>query len=318
MPGILSPVIYVTIGLPRALLYYRYGALWKTFFEQLGCKILLSCKTDQRILDRGDALSDSECCLPVKAYVGHLEALASRCDVLFVPRFERLGKHEEFCVRFWGLTDIARATFPGVRVLSYNVCRPGSELWGFLEVGAALGKSPAASLGAYRLGKIAQREWERRALHRQRQLLEAQGPKVLVAAQPYIVHDPAIGGPLVRLLRQQGAVPIFAESCPRSAARRSARALTHSLYWTMNKEVVGAIELLRPHIDGVILVSAFPCGTDCLVNEVVLRRVKGLPITQIILDGQHGNAGLQTRIECFLDVIAAHHRALGGGQGHAG
>jgi len=302
------------IGLPRALLYYRYGVLWKTFFEELGCKVVLSQKSDARVISAGDALSDSECCLPVKAFAGHLASLVGRCDYIFAPRFERLGKHEEFCVRFWGLTDLARGSFPGARILSHSVQsgRPGSQLRGFLGLGRDLGKSKAQSLRAYLRAVSAQRIKDARERERQRRLLTAPGLKVLVAAQPYISYDRAIGGPLIKLLREAGLTPIFAESCPRPAARQAANRLTHSLYWTMNKEIVGALELLRPHINGVILVSAFPCGTDCLVNELLLRRVKDIPITQIILDGLHGQAGLQTRIECFADILKERGRGYAG------
>ena len=300
----------MTIGIPRALLYYRYGVLWKTFFEELGCRVVLSPKSDQRIISVGDSLSDSECCLPVKAFAGHISSLMGRCDYIFVPRFERTGKNEEFCVRFWGLTDLARGTLPGVRILSLNVQNehPGTQLRGFLRLGEALGKSKALTLWAYWRAVGTQRASDARERKRQLRLLAAPGSKVLVAAQPYISYDPAIGGPLVKLLREQGLTPVFAEVCPRRPARLAAKKLTGSLYWTMNKEIVGALELLRPRIDGVILVSAFPCGTDCIVNELVLRRVKDLPITQIILDGLHGQAGLQTRIECFADIIKERRR----------
>ena len=43
----------ITIGLPRALLYYRYYALWRTFFQELDIKVAVSTPTDRDILDRG-------------------------------------------------------------------------------------------------------------------------------------------------------------------------------------------------------------------------------------------------------------------------
>ena len=60
-------------------------------------------------------------------------------------------------------------------------------------------------------------------------------------------------------------------------------------------------------MDGILLVTAFPCGTDSLANELVLRREKHLPIAQILLDEQQGMAGMQTRIECFMDIL--HERS---------
>lgn len=298
----------MTIGIPRALMYYRYGALWQTFFERLGCEVALSGAGTQQLLARGEALSDNECCLPVKVFAGHCERLVGRCDYLFAPRFERLSASEEFCVRFWGLTDVVRSTFPRARVLSYNLCGAGSELPGFLQLGKRLGASRGASLRAYREAKEAQRTADFLRLANARQPLQNSGVKVLVAAQPYIAHDPLIAGSLLHALREQGATPIFPEAAPPGACRARSFELTSSLYWTLNKEVVGATALLRPHVDGVILVSAFPCGTDSIVNELILRRLRGIPVTQIILDGLNGDAGLQTRIECFLEIIRERRR----------
>ena len=45
------------IGMPRALLHYRYGTLWTTFFEALGCDVVLSDPTDRSTVAHGDALS---------------------------------------------------------------------------------------------------------------------------------------------------------------------------------------------------------------------------------------------------------------------
>ena len=44
----------ITIGLPRALLYYRYYALWRTFFQELGIEVAVSTPTDRDILDRAE------------------------------------------------------------------------------------------------------------------------------------------------------------------------------------------------------------------------------------------------------------------------
>ncbi len=49
--------------------------------------------------------------------------------------------------------------------------------------------------------------------------------------------------------------------------------------------------------------STFPCGPDSLVNEVVIRKIKDKPILNLILDGQEGTAGLETRLESFVDII---------------
>ena len=35
----------------------------------------------------------------------------------------------------------------------------------------------------------------------------------------------------------------------------------------------------------------------------MLRRIDGLPMLNLVLDGQNGTAGTETRLESFLDII---------------
>ena len=73
------------VGIPRALLFYRFGVLWTTFFESIGRTVVVSDPTDKAIADGGDRLSVDECCLASKVFIGHGESLAGRCDAVFVP-----------------------------------------------------------------------------------------------------------------------------------------------------------------------------------------------------------------------------------------
>ena len=56
-------------------------------------------------------------------------------------------------------------------------------------------------------------------------------------------------------------------------------------------------------MDGIILLSAFPCGPDSMVNELIARRVKRVPMLNLVLDSQSGTAGIETRLESFIDII---------------
>ena len=51
------------IGLPRAMLYYRYAVLWKTFFSQLGIETLASAPATKGVLEGGPACALEEGCL---------------------------------------------------------------------------------------------------------------------------------------------------------------------------------------------------------------------------------------------------------------
>ena len=71
----------------------------------------------------------------------------------------------------------------------------------------------------------------------------------------------------------------------------------------MNRELLGAISKYHSNVDGIILLTAFPCGPDSMVNEMIIRRIKDRPILNLLLDSQDGNAGIETRLESFIDII---------------
>ena len=56
----------ITVGIPRALLYHRYGTLWQVFFEELGTATILSPPSSREILERGSAIANDETCLSNK------------------------------------------------------------------------------------------------------------------------------------------------------------------------------------------------------------------------------------------------------------
>lgn len=40
----------------------------------------------------------------------------------------------------------------------------------------------------------------------------------------------------------------------------------------MNKELLGAFSYYKDKVDGIILITAFPCGPDSLTNEMIIRK----------------------------------------------
>ena len=113
----------LTVGIPRGLLYHRFETLWKTYFEELGIKIVVSPPTNREILEGGAALAIDETCLSAKIYLGHVQTLIGKCDYIFIPRYSNLGRQEAFCTRFEGMYDQTRNIFRASdqRFISCNV-----------------------------------------------------------------------------------------------------------------------------------------------------------------------------------------------------
>ena len=96
---------------------------------------------------------------------------------------------------------------------------------------------------------------------------------------------------------------IYANLLNHKIAKMYAKNLSPTLYWTYSKELIGAIEYYQYSVDGIIFLTTFPCGPDSLVNELMLRKISNLPVTNILVDEQTSTTGLGTRIESFIDII---------------
>ena len=302
-----APPDKLVIGIPRALLYHRYAVLWKTFFSELGAQVVLSPATNRTILENGSALITDESCLSAKIFFGHLQTLVGRCDYILVPRIANRGRNREFCVRFSALYDMARSIFRQTdqRFLAYNldVLAGWEEESAFLQMGQSLGYPYKAVRRAYDTAKREEQRTFKAQVRAQERLYKAEGIKILILGHSYLVRDAFFGKSLIDTLRKMEVIPLRADLVDREAARRAARELLPTCKWEMNRELVGGMLLHKNQVDGVILLSAFPCGPDAMVNEMLLRRCKGIPILQLVLDGQSGTAGIETRLESFVDII---------------
>ncbi len=295
------------VGIPKAFLYYRYRTLWETFFEALNIEVVLSPDTNKEILNQGTMYAIDETCLSSKIYLGHVHYLLDKCDKIFVPRISNFGKDGILCTKFEALYDIVRNTFrdrsPKLVDFNIDVRRGKGELKAFMNLGRKLNKSRPATMRAYMLAKMAERQAAAEEVRAQNELLRTDGLKILIVGHPYNVYDKMIGSPVIRFLKELGAVPIIADITDKRRARDRAFELTDSLPWMFNRELVGAVLEYKHDIDGIVLLSAFPCGPDSLVNEILLRRIHGLPMLNLLMDSQQADAGIETRLESFIDII---------------
>ena len=115
-----------------------------------------------------------------------------------------------------------------------------------------------------------------------------------------IVDESALGEDVLRKL---DVTPIRADITEREAASKRSTILSPTIKWELNREIVGSLMANKSKVDGIILLSAFPCGPDSMIDEMIQRRMKGVPILTLTLDAQSGTAGVETRLESFVDII---------------
>ena len=290
------------------MLYYRYRVLWRTFFAELDMETVVSAPTDREILEQGTALAIDEACLSLKIYLGHAAALMGKCDYILAPRVSSLGRHRSFCTRFESMPDLVRNVFraSGQNLLTYEVdegMQRKDEESAFLEMGRSLGCPAKAVKRAYRLAKKADAAAWKERVQKHEQRYKTEGMKVLIAAHSYVAEDPYMGRPVTDYLKQAGVIPVRADIVDRDAALKHSRELSPTCKWEISREILGGIVQHKDDVNGIILLSAFPCGPDAMVNELIARRVKGVPMLNLVLDSQSGTAGVETRLESFIDII---------------
>lgn len=304
----------LVIGLPRGLHYYRFGKLWEEFFENLGLEVLLSGPTTRKTLEEGKSLINDDTCLSMKIFMGQVASLIGRCDYIFVPRIRDFGRQLHFCVRFEALYDLCRNIFKDTDqdFLTFSIDEKlgqGQEA-AFIGLGKELGFSHLVSRLAYKRALEVYEEDFLEKVQDQEALFNQKGEKILLAGHAYVLEDAYVGRQVINILKGLGAVPIKSYLVDRKEAIEKSRDLSPTNFFVESREILGSIELNRDRIDGIILISAYPCNTDPLTNEVIEYRIKDIPILNLLIDEETGSAGIETRLESFLDIIRFKEASL--------
>ena len=295
----------IIIGIPRSFLYYRYGVLWKNFFKKLNCKVIISNETNKKTLEDGRELSIDEACLSSKIYLGHIKDLENRCNYVLIPRIGDYGKNNGVCTKFNGIYDVVKNTFPLISILDYNIEKSKFkwEFFGFLKMGFKVNKNIFKIIYCYIYSKLKQRNYDIEQENKQKNILKSSNKKILIVSHPYNAYDNLIGFPITKYLKENNFDIIYAHLFNKKRALNEYKTLSSTLYWLYSKELVGAINYYKDKVDGIIFITAFPCGPDSLVNELIIRKLKDIPILNLLIDEATSETGLITRLESFTDII---------------
>jgi predicted nucleotide-binding protein (sugar kinase/HSP70/actin superfamily) len=295
----------IKIGLPRALTYHEFGDLWCDFFKYLDTPYIVSAETNRRILDQGTKLAVDESCLPLKLYLGHVQALIPQCDMLFVPRIARYNRNFFFCAKFAGLPDIIRNTFrlSPQQLVSPNIdSNFGYHLGAVATTANAVGRPATAGYAAFRKALSNRRKSKLTCENHDHK------PIIGIVGHSYLLKDKFLCDDIYSILQSRNATLITPHQLAAKMLYDEAQKIAPAVYWQLSAKLTGAAVHFaqRPDISGIILVSSFGCGPDSLTNEYIehqILRPSNKPYLIVNLDEHTGRAGLITRIEAFWDLV---------------
>jgi len=296
------------IGIPRALIYWKRPYFWESFFENLGFEVLLSPKTNKEIVEIGVKVADPETCFSNKVYFGHLIWLDEKCDFIFVPRLKANKEKLEYCPKFFGIPDLAKMLVK-TPVLTETFDERKEK---FEKTLARLGKKlkkrikevEEATKKAFSKEKEIKEKEEQDFLEK----IKSQKPKIVLISHPYNLYDEYVNLRIKEKLEKLGAESIFIDEVPISINQppQHKSASNIKFHWEFGKEIMEKIETILNHdIAGAIQISSFACGCDAVLKEFVEREFKQnkIPFLYLMIDEQTGEAGLQTRLEAFIDTL---------------
>ena len=318
----------VKVGIPRGLLYYQYFPLWKTFLENLGAEVVLSPKTNKKIVDMGVKSALDETCLPVKVYYGHVSWLKEKVDYLFIPRIISVEVKEYICPKFMGLPDMIKANIsnlPKVIDVNLDMSKSNKDLVKFVkEVGNHFTSNPLKITKAWQNAIKENKKYEeiigqdQMLPHHAIESLLQDKPrgvqpanarlKIAVIGHGYNIYDEYISMDLINKLWERQVQVYTPDLLQMSDINNIVAKLPKRMFWTLGKKCIGgAVHYAKQmKVNGIIHIASFGCGPDSLVGELMTRKVRketGVPILNITIDEHTGEASLITRLEAYLDML---------------
>lgn len=290
------------IGIPGGLLYYRYEPFIRTFFNELSVDAEYSTAANKDILDLGARNCVDEACLPMKLFHGHAAKLQKTCDLIAVPRIMNCEFGESICPKFRGLPELVES---GTGKSNQIFTEPL-----YLNDQAKLKKALQKSCRRLGVPDYKSEKAYRSALENQRNTsfgINESGyrRKVFLAGHPYNIYDSFANMNLLQKLHRLDIGVVTEEWVNRFEMMKELSGLIKQPYWFFFvHNFAPALTLLsRKEIDGIVYVSSFCCGTDSVIIDMIKGRIGSFPFLVLKLDEQTGEAGYNTRLEAFREVL---------------
>ncbi len=303
------------IGIPRALAYYHYHTMWTVFFSELGFQVVTSGMTDRSIIQNGAAFVPNEACLPLKCYAGHVMKLykqhrTPRVDLIFIPRLVCMQTKPAvklYCPKFIGLPDMMRGLFPGIPMLSLDIdLRLRSREAAFLDLAARLGCSSHSAWRAFEVAENTSGDLMCDDAVSEN-IPTFDGIRIALIGHRYLLEDAYLCLNMKNRLCAAGCQVVDNARHPSSLTNLS-QDRVQPTSWLFEDEILFAADryLHTDMIDGIIYLISFGCGAGSITSEIIeyeLCSSSHVPILRIIIDEHTAEAGFQTRLESFIDMI---------------
>jgi predicted CoA-substrate-specific enzyme activase len=318
-----------TIGIPRALMtYYQQFPYWRTFFEQLGFRVVLSRPSDRPMVTQSLSMLVAETCFPVEVIHGHVHDLLEKgTDYIFMPFIVDNPTDKKnptinyncpwiqsypFMIR-GAIADEEVSKKFLVPTLHFRYSR--KKLVGALAdfMKTTFGTSQGEVAKAVRAAERAQDDFENALLEEGKNVLDNLPPDklpVVMLGRPYNTGDPELNLNLVKKLIDLNVLPIPLDMMPLHETRDEIYTDYDMMYWPNGRKILAGVRMVANDDNlHAVYITNFRCGPDSFLSHYVRQEMRGKPYLQIEVDEHSADAGMITRCEAFLDSLKGEAKA---------
>lgn len=325
------------IGIMNCFETYEYTPFWRTLFADLGFSVIMPDDARGAALEQAAlaTVPAEGACFPAKiAHMRAFDLMNAGADVIFMPRFNRIGRCAVSCEYADALADAVPAFEQGEVQLSrphlssFKVTRIAkneddlsalfSEVGSFCPGGAPLSREEFDH--ALKKALTSQREFFDAVARANEKVIDwlakdAQRHAIVVAGRPYHT-DPRLMRGIDKMLTKLW----FAILCPTSSDAWATRRPhdPHCPPWKPGKHLARLARFAAENAQvDLVCLQSFGCGYDALSLEDArdILEAAGKPFTALKIDDLSDKAHLNIRLRTLAEGIESMSRRRGNGQG---
>ena len=303
------------IGLNRSFMVHSLYPFYSAFFTSMGMDVIMPDEVDSEGLGRQGAAF----CYPAEVSHGAMASLIKKQpDYFFLPQvkgmFVENGAPESVvCPLAQGEPYYLKAAFPELTeekllapILDFSQGFKGARP-AFIEVGERLGVDRRTVAWAFRRAVAAQRAFTKKITKLGQAALaelekDPEQVGVVVFGRTYNAYTQGTNMGIPRKFASRGYLTFsldmlaFADEEP-----------VESMYWSTGQLILKAAKFVQrhPQLFGAYITN-FSCGPDSFLLGFFRQIMGGKPSLTLELDSHTADAGVDTRVEAFLDIVASH------------
>jgi len=313
------------VAINKSFLVNTYYPLYSTFFAKLGFDVVVPDTYTQKGIEQKNAAF----CYPAELAHGFFHTLIGMenpPDYIFLPHFKAVPTSDghsssQVCPFVQGETFYLQATFrkkiDEIKAKGTKLLSPLLDMTDglkaaqstFIQTASQMGIKRKTALSAFAAAVKRQRACMadmRRAGEKMLQQLEADPERIAVVifGRPYngFVEEAHMGIPHKLASRGIPVLPFDFFSINHEPSKEH-------MYWGMGQRILQVARKVKKHpqLFGVYITN-FSCGPDSFILGYFRDIMGRKPSLTLELDSHTADAGLETRIEAFIDIISAYRQ----------